>query len=789
MNLGQFIDTFKDAIAHRVVESYPPLYRPSENGHKLPRLLRKPLGAQEDAIKGAALSLEAHRGTTVVGEMGTGKTFIAAAAAHMAGFKRILVMGPPHLVPKWKREVEMTVPGARAVIVKSITDLERLRLSIGSGPLFAVMSREKAKLSYRWMPAVIERWAVSKGRLLRDEETGEPFRVPCCPDCTAQIVDKDGVPLTDPDLNRRKHTCAGCGSPLWQADRSGPARYPLADYVKHRMKGFFDLLVTDEVHEYKGRGSAQGIAGGVLADACGKSLSLSGTLMGGYSSTLFHLLYRFSPEIRTDFGRSDEHRWIQRYGFEEHTVGKPDDDSVEDGRNSRRRKYRKVVRERPGLVPSALFHIIGNTVFLRLSDVASGLPPYEEQILLSSMDSEEDATGYSQRSAYNTVYEELRLKLAEALKAGSKRLLATYLQTLLAYPDGCTRGETVFDPRSGEVIVQVPPLSEEKLYPKEKALIDMVAAERMEGRRVLVYATHTGTRDITERMDDMLTRHGFRVAVMKADAVAPERREAWVADRVKQGIDVMICHPRLVQTGLDLIDFPTLIWYETDYSVYVMRQASRRSWRIGQTRPVKVVFMSYRNTLQADALKLVAKKLQSSLAVEGELPEDGLAAYGDDGDDLMMALARKIVSGEEDDAETVEDVLAQARDAEAASEEFLVDDGWKVVEVEPEAVEVNGNGTNGHHADGIGPTVELVLANGHHANGNGHAPAPVNGNGHSDEAPEPQQSLFSWAEFMAEEPVKPKGRGRKPQPAATSLFEWALEMEQEREAEPVGAGR
>ena len=574
MNLGQFIDTFKDAIAQRVVESYPPLYRPSENGHRLPRLLRKPLGAQADAIRGAALSLEAHRGTTVVGEMGTGKTFIAAAAAHLAGFKRVLVLCPPHLVPKWKREVEMTVPGARAVIVKSITDLERLRLSVGSGPLFAVMSREKAKLSYRWMPAVIQRWATSRGRLVRDEETGEPFRVPCCPDCTAQIVDKDGVPLTDEDLNRRKHTCAGCGSPLWQADKSGPARYPLADYVKHHMKGFFDLLVGDEVHEYKGRGSAQGIAAGVLADVCGKSLSLSGTLMGGYSSTLFHLLYRFSPEIRTEFGRSDEHRWIQRYGFEEHTVGKPDDDAVEDGRNSRRRKYRKVVRERPGLVPSALFHIIGNTVFLRLADVASGLPPYEEQVMLSSMDSEEDATGYSQRSAYNTVYEELRLKLAEALKAGSKRLLATYLQTLLAYPDGCTRGETVFDPRSGDVIVQVPPLSEDKLYPKEKALVDLVAAERMEGRRVLVYATHTGTRDITGRMDDMLTRHGFRVAVMKADAVAPERREAWVADRVKEGIDVMICHPRLVQTGLDLIDFPTLIWYETEFSVFQSTQNS-----------------------------------------------------------------------------------------------------------------------------------------------------------------------------------------------------------------------
>ena len=791
MNLGEFIDTYKEAIAQRVVESYPPIYRPSENGRKLPDLLRTPLGAQEDAIRGAALSLEVHRGTTVVGEMGTGKTFIAAAAAHMAGFKRVLVLCPPHLTRKWKREVEQTVPFARAAIVSSITDLERLRHSIGSAPLFAVMSRERAKLSYRWMPAIVERWATSEGRLVREEDTGEPFRVPCCPDCTAQIVDKDGVPLTYEELNRRKRGCARCGSPLWQADGSSLRRYPLSDYVKHRMKGFFDLLIGDEVHEYKGRGSAQGIAAGVLADVCVKSLSLSGTLMGGYASTLFHLLYRFSPEIRTEFSRSDEHRWITRYGFEEYTIGRPDDGPVEDGRNSRRRKYRKVVRERPGLVPSALFHIIGNTVFLRLSDVASGLPPYDEQVLLSSMDTHEDPAldGLSQRSAHDLVFGKLKKALADALQKGSKRLLATYLQTLLAYPDGCTRGETVFDPASGKLIVQVPPLSEERVYPKEKALIDLVAAERMEGRRVLVYATHTGTRDITERMNDILTRHGFRVAVMKADVVAPDRREAWVADKVKQGVDVMICHPRLVQTGLDLIDFPTICWYETDYSVYTMRQASRRSWRIGQTRPVKVVFMAYRTTLQADALKLVAKKLQSSLAVEGELPEDGLATYGDDGDDLMMALARKIVNGEADEAETVEEVFAQARDTVASAEELLVDDDWKTFGVELEVVGANRNGTNGygHHADAIGPTVELVLGNGRHANGS--APVPVNGNGHHDVAPEPQQSLFSWAEFMAEEPVKPKGRGRKPQPASTSLFDWALSLEQERDAELVGAGR
>ena len=181
MDLAGFIDTYRDAIAQRVVASYPALYRPSENGGTLPMLLRSPLGAQADAIRGAALSLEAHRGTTVVGEMGTGKTFIAASAAHMAGFKRILVICPPHLTRKWKREVEQTVPGARAAIVASITDLERLRLSIGSGPLFAVMSRERAKLSYRWSPAVAKRWAASGGRLIRDEETGRAIQGPLLP--------------------------------------------------------------------------------------------------------------------------------------------------------------------------------------------------------------------------------------------------------------------------------------------------------------------------------------------------------------------------------------------------------------------------------------------------------------------------------------------------------------------------------------------------------------------------------------------------------------------------------
>ena len=141
----------------------------------------------------------------------------------------------------------------------------------------------------------------------------------------------------------------------------------------------------------------------------------------------------------------------------------------------------------------------------------------------------------------------------------------------------------------------------------------------------------------------------------------------------------------------------------------------------------------------------------------------------------MMALVRKIVSGDEDEKEAVEEVFAQARDGETTAEELLVDDGWKAVENLPRA----GHGGNGHETDIFGPTVELAPVNGH-ANENG-------ANGYHAAAEESQQSLFSWAEFMAEVPVKPKRRNGKPQPASMSMFEWAMELE--REKETVGAGR
>ena len=123
----------------------------------------------------------------------------------------------------------------------------------------------------------------------------------------------------------------------------------------------------------------------------------------------------------------------------------------------------------------------------------------------------------------------------------------------------------------------------------------------------------------------------------------PEQREAWYERQLQNGMQVCICHPKLVQTGLDLLPFPTIFFVQTGYSIYTLRQASRRSWRIGQKEPVRVAFFTYSDTAQESCLRLMGKKLLVSLAMEGKLHVEGLQMMDED-DDLLTAMARELVT-------------------------------------------------------------------------------------------------------------------------------------------------
>jgi SNF2 family DNA or RNA helicase len=141
----------------------------------------------------------------------------------------------------------------------------------------------------------------------------------------------------------------------------------------------------------------------------------------------------------------------------------------------------------------------------------------------------------------------------------------------------------------------------------------------------------------------LLEQEGFRVAVLRA-SVDASRREDWIAEQLDRGIDVLITNPELVKTGLDLLDFPTIVFMQSGYNVYSLQQAARRSWRIGQKQHVRVIYLGYAATSQMTCLELMAKKIMVSQSTSGDVPESGLDVLNQDGDSVEVALARQLVA-------------------------------------------------------------------------------------------------------------------------------------------------
>src|SRR5204862_7617046 len=114
------------------------------------------------------------------------------------------------------------------------------------------------------------------------------------------------------------------------------------------------------------------------------------------------------------------------------------------------------------------------------------------------------------------------------------------------------------------------------------------------------------------RLEKLLQDAGLRVAWWRA-GVPLGRREEWIGEHAPE-LDVIVSHPRLVETGLDLFDksgrhnFPTICFYETGYNLFTLRQAARRSWRIGQQQACRIVYLHYEGTMQERAMALMGKK-------------------------------------------------------------------------------------------------------------------------------------------------------------------------------------
>jgi SNF2 family DNA or RNA helicase len=321
----------------------------------------------------------------------------------------------------------------------------------------------------------------------------------------------------------------------------------------------------------------------------------------------------------------------------------------EDNRQSRGSKKTKTKYIRPGIMPT-LFgrHLLGNAIFLGLGEVASNLPPFEEEVIAVKMDPELE-------EPYYEVEQALMDTVRELMRRGNKALLGTMLQTLLLYPDHPFKWSQIGywerTPGGGKVFVPVtwpPSLDPRKTFAKEQRLLDLIGFERQRGRQSWVYVQYTGEKDCLARLENLCLQRGYSTAVLRS-TVQLARREDWIK-RNGPGADVVLSHPKLVETGLDLFDkggaynFPTLIFYQTGYNLFTMRQASRRAWRIGQRRDCKVIYLYYGGTLQARAMALMGKKMEAAQALEGKFSAEGLASMAGEEGSAEMALAKSLAN-------------------------------------------------------------------------------------------------------------------------------------------------
>jgi hypothetical protein len=450
------------------------------------------------------------------------------------------------------------------------------------GPVIFVVSRERAKLGYFWRHAYqVARSGPFLGNVV-NADTGRPV-----------IAGEDQ--LRRADFKKTKHSetvAAESGdsrkaffSPLWQADRERIPRMAPIEFIGRYLDGFFDYGIADEVHELKGE-TAQGNALGTMASVCDRTVILTGTLLGGYADELFNILYRLDARMMReegfDHGESGVRQFAEAYGvLEKVTTIEPAENACSKARIS------TTVKRRPGASP-LLFgkYLMNLAAFVSLEDISDALPSYREEVIAVEMD-----------LALQKAYSDLEESITDALKGHPRNpsVISTAMNALLLYPDrpyglgtlyGYDRNEETGQ-RERFVIAEPEDLDPGFQYAKERRLLEEIRNELAQGRKVQVFAVYTKKRDVTHRLRDIFSKEGICAEVLSAD-VPPEQREAWYERRLKGGMQVCICHPKLVQTGLDLLEFPTILFYETGYSTYVLRQASRRSWRIGQKQPVRV---------------------------------------------------------------------------------------------------------------------------------------------------------------------------------------------------------
>jgi hypothetical protein len=366
------------------------------------------------------------------------------------------------------------------------------------------------------------------------------------------------------------------------------------------------------------------------------TLVLTGSLTGGYASSLFANFWALSPAFREELGRDEQAAFVERYGYRKLFVEAKRGDRRRGAVTDREEGRSTVVGEAPGVMPTFILrHLLPTALLVHKADLDEELPPLVEQPAPVAVEPG-DALGAELVEEYRRLQEALlaRIRADRFDPERSGRLLGALVE-LPSYLDRATDDLGGFEVRypealGGELIAAGRAFPAEWETPKERWLLDRLRGLLARGEKVLVFLRHTGDGRLPGRLLRRIEEITPRAAWLDAKKVPTAKRERWIDENVLEaGVEVLLVNPNAVRTGLNnLVAFSTALWYELDLSATTYRQANGRLHRIGQTRPVTVEIPFYAGTAQEVTFDLIARKVSASLQVDGLDLQAALEAAG-----------------------------------------------------------------------------------------------------------------------------------------------------------------
>ena len=255
---------------------------------------------------------------------------------------------------------------------------------------------------------------------------------------------------------------------------------------------------------------------------------------------------------------------------------------------------------------------------MSMDDVSSELPAYNESIIKCELNKEN-------LEAYNNLIDNLSNAIVPA------RYKHQEIKKLAAWSDNpCFIADDYIEYRGTGV--------------RDNHKLDelMKIINHHDQECVLVYTYYDTNNDINSIIYDRLQQEGIKTAILKSSTSAMKRIE-WFEKKKEEGVRVVICNPGMVDTGLDLLDFTTIVFYELDQNFFTMRQAARRSYRLNQKNNVSIYYMYYAGTVQETLIKFMAEKLKSVKVLEGDFDDEGLSSLVSGNQDNTNAIYKDML--------------------------------------------------------------------------------------------------------------------------------------------------